>query len=158
MCDIAAQHSWRCKKLHRAQRRKSWLRQYLHHHADLYACVGCCQTTRHCTNGCIARRETRGSFRCERLMTLGVTLGVNNNNRPPDQGGRLLFHCASMRSLYGGPAGTRTQDTRLKRPLLYQLSYRPTNNIIPTLTYDRKRLTLITLHLIIALSTLMEKA
>ena len=27
----------------------------------------------------------------------------------------------------GGLAGTRTQDQRLKRPLLYRLSYQPTN-------------------------------
>ena len=29
----------------------------------------------------------------------------------------------------GGPTGTRTQDKGLKRPLLYQLSYRPTENV-----------------------------
>ena len=28
--------------------------------------------------------------------------------------------------LFGGPSGSRTRDTRLKRPLLYQLSYGPT--------------------------------
>lgn len=30
----------------------------------------------------------------------------------------------------GEPTGARTRDTRLKRPLLYQLSYRPTNKLM----------------------------
>ena len=29
-------------------------------------------------------------------------------------------------SIYGGPGGDRTHDLRIKSPLLYQLSYRPT--------------------------------
>ena len=31
--------------------------------------------------------------------------------------------------MLGGPGGSRTRDTRLKRPLLYQLSYGPANSV-----------------------------
>jgi hypothetical protein len=34
-------------------------------------------------------------------------------------------HSAFRTELLGEPAGIRTQDTRLKRAVLYQLSYRP---------------------------------
>ena len=37
--------------------------------------------------------------------------------------------CTLQYFLIGEPAGIRTQDTRLKRAVLYQLSYRPVNRV-----------------------------
>ena len=37
----------------------------------------------------------------------------------------ILLPSHLLRLNHGEPAGTRTQDTRLKRAVLYQLSYRP---------------------------------
>ena len=40
----------------------------------------------------------------------------------------------------GEPAGTRTQDTRLKRAVLYQLSYRPAHAVFFKEAYLNKEL------------------
>jgi hypothetical protein len=47
----------------------------------------------------------------------------------------LLF----LDSKGGGLAGTRTQDQRLKRPLLYRLSYQPTQNHCPVFLTKRAK-------------------
>jgi hypothetical protein len=48
----------------------------------------------------------------------GAKGGVHARN---DRSAKLL----SFLELHSGPAGTRTQDHRIKSPVLYQLSYRP---------------------------------
>ena len=48
--------------------------------------------------------------------------GFRNLDQNPDK--RVFRDCWEQQSS-GETAGTRTQDPRLKRPLLYQLSYRP---------------------------------
>jgi hypothetical protein len=39
----------------------------------------------------------------------------------------MISYSSSTRFICGGPSGARTRDTWLKRPLLYQLSYGPSN-------------------------------
>ena len=46
---------------------------------------------------------------------------------------RILHPYKTFYRVYGGPGGTRTHDHRLKRPLLYRLSYQPMCDIIPVL-------------------------
>ncbi len=75
--------------------------------------------------------------------TFGSTLAVKTAARPPESGGRTIMKRIPMRLSHGGPAGTRTQDPRLKRPLLYQLSYRPlkhyTYSSLPLQAFDAYR-------------------
>src|SRR6266540_111698 len=52
----------------------------------------------------------------------------------------------TMNCIYGEPAGTRTQDTRLKRAVLYQLSYRPALAVFFKAAYINKELLLLSIN------------
>ena len=54
--------------------------------------------------------------RGRRVFEVARVLPCINNNKKP----------ANWPDNFGGSSGVRTHDTRLKRPVLYQLSYRPT--------------------------------
>src|SRR6266704_3774354 len=89
-----------------------------------------------------ARRKSATSPRrwLSRLPELGVALGMTARFCiKMHRGSNAMIHLrgrrdhpddSSMES-GGGLAGTRTQDQRLKRPLLYRLSYQPTNTFAP---------------------------
>jgi len=64
--------------------------------------------------GCLANCHRQ--FSPETLRVREVEHIVNSPNK------KLPFGS----TLFGGSTGARTRDTRLKRPLLYQLSYGPT--------------------------------
>ena len=63
--------------------------------------------------------------RCADLRPLAALLAPAKTKKFRKKKVRAFKHGLS----YGGSAGARTRDLRLKRPLLYQLSYRPTTAI-----------------------------
>ena len=49
-------------------------------------------------------------------------------------------------AIAGGLAGTRTRDQRLKRPLLYRLSYQPTKSDLSSVEQGSNRCLFLALH------------